>query len=377
MELEATQILTSETDKRKYTARDAYRNKKAIELNLSYEEYVNYLNNKKTIEYKESYKKRLNTKSQNRKKLKKQKYLEKLQIDFNKIIKNIKFSNVKLTDIEKDNIYNCLFKNKRKFILKKTDLEKDYFLVKLLIDNNFILEKIEMKLNTIVKYLITHWDIRCNNTNCFNNIEIKEYLGFLPDKKYITKYCSLNCKNFCASERQMGINNTSHRMSIETRNNAKNKQSITMKKKIADGSFIPNITNSWAGSKVKLLINNEYKNYRSSWDAFFHLCNQKLEYEKCVIPYIYKGNKHNYIIDFIDRDNKIIYEIKPDAIKNRDINLIKFDYANKWCKVNDYKFVIIDNKWFKENFTKNINLLEGQECKTIIEKRLKQFKNEN
>lgn len=112
-------------------------------------------------------------------------------------------------------------------------------------------------------------------------------------------------------------------------------------------------------------------------DAFFHLCNQHLEYEKLVIQYEYKNSWHNYITDFVDHKNKIFYEIKPDSNLIIGKNKVKFEYANKWAIDNNYQFKIISNIWFKENFNKYSNLLNNQKDKELIIKRLKQFNNEN
>ena len=46
------------------------------------------------------------------------------------------------------------------------------------------------------------------------------------------------------------------------------------------------------------------------------MLNPTLLYEKLRVQYIGVDNKlHNYIVDFIDIDNKIVYEVKPDSCK--------------------------------------------------------------
>jgi hypothetical protein len=129
------------------------------------------------------------------------------------------------------------------------------------------------------------------------------------------------------------------------------KQSKTMKEKIAKGEFTPCVTNSWANSRCKLEIDGFNKKYRSSWDAAFQILNPNCEYEKIRIPYISPEDNdwHNYITDFVDEDNKIIYEIKPDKLQETEVNKAKAKYAVKWTKENNYQYIIISNKWFKEN----------------------------
>lgn len=216
--------------------------------------------------------------------------------------------------------------------------------------------------------------LKCKNKYCNNE---RTYVKFLLDcKKYeygFKHFCSKKCLYKYRSYNQIGENNTSHNMTKEQKDNSYKKLSNTIKRKIKDGTWTPNITNSWAGSKIKLIIENKEISYRSSWEAFYHLCNQHLEYEKIRIPYIYNDIEHNYITDFTDEYNKIIYEIKPKKNIDNEKNKIKFKYANKWCKENGYKFIIISNDWFKNNYNNYKKLLENQKCKNIIEKRLKQF----
>lgn len=131
------------------------------------------------------------------------------------------------------------------------------------------------------------------------------------------------------------------------------KHSETMKLKIANGEFTPCITNSWTHwDAIVNLEDGTVKKFRSNWDAFFWLCNPQLEYEKIRIKYTYQNNWHNYIVDFYDPINKIIYEIKPDSEKNTERNLVKYKFAKKYAKDNNLKYVLITNKWFKKNINK-------------------------
>jgi len=189
------------------------------------------------------------------------------------------------------------------------------------------------------------------------------------------KFCSKRCLYEWRSNNMIGDNNNSHKMTDESRKNALLKQSKTMKAKIARGEWTPNVTNSWAKSRCKVNINQNGKDIivkcRSSWDAYFQLYNPNLLYEKIRVPYFIDGEFNNYIIDFVDINNKIIYEIKPDNLKDTILNKIKFKAAKDWAKLNEFEFRVISNKWFKDNY--NDKLLENQIEKDKLKRLLKQF----
>ncbi|MFW6046872.1 MAG: hypothetical protein ACOCP4_03685 [Candidatus Woesearchaeota archaeon] len=75
--------------------------------------------------------------------------------------------------------------------------------------------------------------------------------------------------------------------------------------------------------------------FRSSWEILFYEImkqnNIKVEYEKLIIPYYdrTKKSKRNYIIDFIDKNNKVLYEIKPNFQKEDANTKDKEKYAIK------------------------------------------------
>lgn len=273
-----------------------------------------------------------------------------------------------MSDLQtKQEIFYFLNKNKHRFLNNKNN---DKTLSLFLLKHNIVLP-IEITLHNVVDYLLEPSEKikKCRNEGCQNLTTFKQW----PGSKYKTGYsmfCSIECCYIQRSIRQKGANNTVHTWSKETMDNVKSKLSIIIKNKIATGKWTPNITNSWAGSKVKLNINNVVIKYRSSWDAFFHLCNQHLEYEKLIIQYNYKESWYNYITDFVDHKNKIFYEIKPTSNLYFDRNKAKFEYAEIWAKEHDYEFKIISDMWFKENVNNNRHLLENQEDKEIIIKRL-------
>ena len=225
--------------------------------------------------------------------------------------------------------------------------------------------------NRIISFLKTH-DILCKlfDFNKIHNMEdLYLYVGYkkhyckicgkptkflLPFSNRIYKqFCSNKCRNIwwkkCQEE-----NNTSKRMTTEQRIKSAEKQSNTLKEKIKKGKFTPNITNSWCHSKyiIKFLRNDILiiQKMRSTWEVMFQLMNPNLEYEKIRIPYIGKDNKfHLYIVDFIDYENKILFEIKPKSFKQTKNNILKWNALEKWCKDNGYLCKYIDEEYFQKN----------------------------
>lgn len=119
---------------------------------------------------------------------------------------------------------------------------------------------------------------------------------------------------------------------------AREKQSIKIKQKIANGEWTPNTFNS--RTRKKLLFRK--KLFRSSWEALFY-SKFEFQYEKIRIPYIDEnGIAHNFITDFFDEKTNTIFEIKPT--KQVLIKKIILEKVEDWCNNNGYKFVIITEK---------------------------------
>lgn len=140
----------------------------------------------------------------------------------------------------------------------------------------------------------------------------------------------------------------------------KKKLSIIMKNKIQDGTFTPNITNTWTKWESFVTINSTKKKFRSNWEAIFWLLNQDLKYEKTRIKYSFKDTSHTYIVDFTDDKKNIIYEIKPLNLVNDEKNVAKHNFATEWCNKNNYSYVIIDELYFKKNISTIKTLLIDQ-----------------
>lgn len=270
---------------------------------------------------------------------------------------------------QKDKIYELI--NKNKFSIFNNKKNKEERFLSFLKENNITLP-VNNNIYNVISFL-KNVDIKCKIDECNNN---RIFIGIRNDNRTeygFKKFCSKECEYKGISLRQIGSGNTCHRMTEESFKSMCDKNSIIMKEKIKKGEFTPNITNSWNHGTSYLIINNKKIKYRSSWEAFFHLCNNDLEYEKLRIEYKYNNKSHNYIVDFIDKKNKKLYEIKPISQLDKLIVKIKEEYCLKWCKENDYELVFITEDWYIKNLNNFKILLEDQPDGINIYKKLKKF----
>jgi len=121
--------------------------------------------------------------------------------------------------------------------------------------------------------------------------------------------------------------------------------SIRLKQRILDGSFTPKSTNRLNHKRLISEITG-IKSYRSSWELKYHETYPYLKYETIRIPYMLNGVNHAYIVDFVDEEKKIIYEIKPSTLVNSEKVKAKEYGANIWCDLNGYKYKIITENEF-------------------------------
>lgn len=146
------------------------------------------------------------------------------------------------------------------------------------------------------------------------------------------------------------------------------KQSKILKEKIKNGTFSPNITNSWTHWEAKVLLNGEIHKFRSSWEASFYVSNRNLKYEVIRIPYVDCSNKtRTYIGDFYDEEKNTLYEIKPRTVfkkENKKINqVIRFCIENKikfiWINEDNILKHIDKNDFSEYNIVQYLKMLEG------------------
>lgn len=168
-----------------------------------------------------------------------------------------------------------------------------------------------------------------------NRLKMSETL-----KTYYASDKGLNTRQKMSESRKI-FNKTEYGIALKLKQRAF--QSETMKRKIADGSFTPNITNSWTNWEAIIEIEDgTIKKFRSSWEACFWFCNQHLQFENIRVP----CNNRCYIIDFYDDVQNIIYELKPKSRYNIEID--KMTALINYCAENSITF-----KWINEH-----NILE-------------------
>lgn len=175
----------------------------------------------------------------------------------------------------------------------------------------------------------------CMCSNTIPLIKSRTIIKRMRSEGHINAFCSKECY-FEAKRRGK------YPISEE----AKLKSSKSLKEKILTGDFTPNVTNSWAKSRMTV---GDMK-FRSSWEAAFWMCNQNFLYEKIRIPYVIEGIRRTYIVDFFDVESGVLYEIKPDSnAENVDV-LIKKQFAIDFCRANGYRYVTIGNSWFYDHY---------------------------
>lgn len=104
------------------------------------------------------------------------------------------------------------------------------------------------------------------------------------------------------------------------------------KELIRSGKFTPNVMNS--RTSKSLLWNG--RKYRSSWEVIFARCNPSYSYETLRVPYSFEGRDRNYLVDFVDHEQKIAVEIKPDSQAASNICIAKMDALQEWTATNGY-----------------------------------------
>jgi hypothetical protein len=193
--------------------------------------------------------------------------------------------------------------------------------------------------NNLLKFYKTYYKERVKKCVICN----KE---FIYDLFKLNKKCEITCSLKCYYK------NFKHYVTDER----KVKQSITMKKLILNGKFTPNVFNSNTRKNIELKTPNNIIKFRSSWEVIFYVMYDNsinLKYEKLRIPYTINKNNRIYIVDFIDEENNIVYEIKPfSKIKNK-INIQKNKSLKNWCINNKYNFKYID-EFYLYRFNYNI-----------------------
>ena len=280
-------------------------------------------------------------------------------------LNNLKKYSLSLTNL--NDIYTFISNNISRFNTDR-NLNESERILKMINEYMLNIPNITLTITWKDLYDSLKGESECSNKQCTKKAKFDTFTHGYYD------FCSNECLYKWRSFNMEGDKNNFHKVSKEVKQRIGNENRERIKKMIAEGTFTPNITNSWAKSKCIISLRGKDIKLRSSWEAYFQLHNPNCKYEKLRIPYIYKNNWHNYIIDFIDTDNKIIYEIKPNSESNNPLNIIKREAAVQWANSNNYKYVEINNNWFNCNYDES--LLNGQYEENKLKRLLSQF-NEN
>lgn len=213
-------------------------------------------------------------------------------------------------------------------------------IIPITIKNNILIKHLDKNNINIIEYYKKHFPEHikfCAQCNKFTwmSYDLRKTIHTYRKGKFCNQEHYLKYKKLHKNE---------YKQSIES----KKKQSDTIKLKILNNEWTPNITNSYANSRIKLQLNGINYKFRSTWEALFWLLNKDLKYEFHRIPYTYGGISKVYITDFTDTLNYIIYEIKPISFIT-DQNRAKFKFAEQWCNKNEYVYKIINEKYFFKN----------------------------
>jgi hypothetical protein len=124
----------------------------------------------------------------------------------------------------------------------------------------------------------------------------------------------------------------------------KKMQSARMKELIISGQFTPNSNNKnthWESTFRK-------KKFRSSWEAIYYAHYPESEYEALRINYVYAGNTHVYIVDFIDNNRKLAIEVKPKEHMTDSRTVAKLAALSTWCDANQFTMVLADQDFLRK-----------------------------
>jgi hypothetical protein len=217
--------------------------------------------------------------------------------------------------------------------------------------DNPIFRKYSNKLTT-EDYNKIHTDILFLPKNiCKKN---KGQIDFFKNSEKVKKWREKNSYTHKALDRSWVRNRTK-----EQREKINKKISESQKKNILEGKFTPQ-KNYRTKRNFPCYIDDKEYLFRSSWEICFFISHPNLKYEILRMPYEKDNKVKIYIPDFIDYDNKIIYELKP---KRQYLNQIeKMDAAIKWCLEHNYKFI-----WINEfNLLSYVNVNDNKDERNMI-----------
>ena len=100
-----------------------------------------------------------------------------------------------------------------------------------------------------------------------------------------------------------------------------------------------------------------------------------IKYEDLRISYFdsIKKETRNYVVDFVDWNNRVLFEIKPLSERFSQNVKDKEKFAKEWCIKNNFEFKYISNEWFEKNYNSTI-IRNNVRDKETIEKLLRNLR---
>lgn len=102
-----------------------------------------------------------------------------------------------------------------------------------------------------------------------------------------------------------------------------------------------------------------------------------IKYEDLRISYFdsIKNTTRNYVVDFVDWNDRVLFEIKPLSERSSQNVKDKEKFANEWCIKNNFEFKYISNEWFEKNYNSIIirNNVEDRETSEKLLRNLRGF----
>ena len=119
-------------------------------------------------------------------------------------------------------------------------------------------------------------------------------------------------------------------------------------------------------------------------NIIYHVYLKKIIHKKYIVRFagdaawetaIANGWTTDYIVDFEDKVNKILYEIKPDSNTDSTTVKEKTTAAKLWCDSNEYIFKIVSESYFLNLFKSlhNRDIIKEINCSVDLTQRMRQF----
>ncbi len=205
-----------------------------------------------------------------------------------------------------------------------------------------------------VRKKLNHGDERYNNRKKAMETNIEKYGMVGSPRKGINKNkeFSQDHKNEISKSAKKRLKNKeNHPMygkkhTEEAKEKNRKSNILYLKKK----GVTNNSTSKYDSGQFYSVKNNEIVKYRSSYEKWFYYMLENnigvknYKVEEFGIDYIYENKSRLYFPDVLINFNDgriFLIEIKPTAFLEKDINIVKWDYAKKWCSSRNINFEVL------------------------------------